>query len=455
MLNHAVALPDPAEPGTAESGRATIPVPTTPTASTAAPPGAVAEPPPPAASGLTTLGRCLVAAGGSAAMCSVLLDERDLLRIGVLVIALALLARLVAGRTRLVVRAERALDPTRLSVGSTATVRLTVRTGRRLLGGGLVLTDSLPDALGGSPRFVSRPPRWADPPLELTYPITPTVRGVHLIGPFTVRVSDPLGLAEYERGLVGRETLTVLPRVTELSGLPHGFGRGEGDSGSTGLRRGLGERDAMIRQYQPGDPLRTVHWRSTARRDELMVRVEERPWHGGVNVLLDRRAAAHRGLGEHSSLEWAIELVASVCQHLLRNGRRVSLVAENGVALASGTDPDGLLDVLATVRPSVHPGVVPPSREGGELFAVLGSVNPADVQPLIQCAQGGHGHVVLLDVAAWTAPTQTRPVSGVAPAASALTEAGWSVLVGRPERGPDAVWNDFCRRLPIRLGTAP
>jgi hypothetical protein len=97
--------------------------------------------------------------------------------------------------------------------------------------------------------------------------------------------------------------------------------------------------------------------------------------------------------------------------------------------------------------------LVPPPREGGELFAVLGSVDAADLQPLIQGAQGGHGHVVLLDVAAWTAPTQSRPVTGVGPAASALTEAGWSVLVGRPERGPDAVWNDFCRRLPVRLGT--
>jgi uncharacterized protein (DUF58 family) len=409
-----------------------------------------------APSGLTTLGRCLVAAGVSASVCSVVLNERDLLRIGVLVIVLALLAGLVAARTRLVVQAERTVDPARLFAGSTATVRLSVRTGRRIVGGGLVLVDSLPDALGRSPRFVARPPRRAAPPLELTYPITPSVRGVHLIGPLTVRVNDPLGLAEYERTLVGRDRLTVLPKVTELSGLPDGFGRGEGDSGSTGLRRGLGERDAMVRQYQPGDALRTVHWRSTARRDELMVRVEERPWHGGVTVLLDRRAPAHRGLREHSSLEWAVELVASVCQHLLRNGRRVNLVAEDGVSLASGTDPDGLLDVLATVRPSTHPGLVPPPREGGELFAVLGSVDAADVRPLVQNAQaghGGHGHAVLLDVAAWTAPNQNRPVTGVAQAASALTEAGWTVLVARPERRPDAVWNDFCRRLPVRLGT--
>jgi len=405
-------------------------------------------------SGLTTLGRCLIAAGVSASVCSVVLNERDLLRIGVLVIVLALLSALVAARTRLVVHAERDLRPMRLSAGSDATARLTVHTGRRMLGGGLVLTDSLPDALGGSPRFVTRPPRRGDPPLELAYPITPTVRGVHQVGPLTMRVSDPMGLSEYERELAGRTTLTVLPRVTVLSGLPDGFGRGEGDAGSTGLRRGLGERDAMVREYQPGDALRTVHWKSTAHRDELMVRVEERPWHGGVTVLLDRRAVAHRGIGAQASLEWSIELVASVCQHLLENGRRVTLVAENGATLASGRDPEDLLDVLATLRPSAHPGLVPPPRDGGELFAVLGSVDVADVQPLIQGTSGGHGHAVLLDVAAWTsAAAETRPVAGVAPPARALADAGWTVLVGRPERGPDRVWNDFCRRLPVRLGT--
>jgi uncharacterized protein (DUF58 family) len=404
-------------------------------------------------SGLTTLGRCLIAAGVSASVCSVVLNERDLLRIGVLVIVLALLASLIAARTRLVVEAERNLEPVRLSAGSAATARLTVHTCRRMLGGGLVLTDELPDALGGSPRFVTPAPRRGDPPLELAYPITPTVRGVHLVGPLTVRVSDPLGLAEYEHQLVGRAQLTVLPRVTELSGFPDGFGRGEGDSGSTGLRRGLGERDAMVREYQPGDALRTVHWKSTARRDELMVRVEERPWHGGVTVLLDRRAQAHRGVGAGASLEFAIELVASVCRHLLDGGRRVTLVAENSVTLASGRDPEEFLDVLATLRPSTHPGLVPPPSDGGELFAVLGSVDPAAVAPLIEGARGGHGHAVLLDVAAWTSAQETRPVTGVAAASRSLTDAGWSVLVGRPDRGPDKVWNDFCRRLPVRLGT--
>lgn len=402
--------------------------------------------------GLTTLGRCLIAAGVASGICAAVLNERDLLRIGIFAVALPLLSAVLAARTRLVVSAERAIEPTRVSVGTSVRATVTVHTTSRLLGGGLVFTEALPDAVGGSPQFVTPPPRRSDPPLNLSYPLTARVRGVHLIGPLTMRVSDSMGLVEYERQLVGRTALTVVPRVTSLSGLPDGFGRGEGEAGSTGLRRGPGEHDALLREYQPGDPLRTVHWRSTARRGELMVRLEERPWHGGVTVLLDRRAAAHRGIGADSSLEWAVELVASVCRHLLTQGRKITLVAENGVLLATGRDPEALLDSLATLRPSSQPGLVVPPVDG-ELFAVLGEMDATALAPLLYGAGHGHAHAVLADVRAWAPPREVRNAVPVGTPARTLSEAGWTVLVGKPDRGPDQIWTEFCRRLPLRLGS--
>jgi uncharacterized protein (DUF58 family) len=402
--------------------------------------------------GISTLGRCLIAAGVASSVCSVALNERDLLGVGLFAIALPLLAALLATRIKLVVSATRVLDPSRVSVDDAVQGQVSVSAATRLLGGGLVLTDAIPDALGSSPHFVAPAPRRGDPPLTLGYTMLPRMRGVHQIGPLTVRVSDPLGLVEYERELAERTTLTVLPRVTPLTGLPDGFGRGEGAAGSTGLRRGIGEHDALLREYQPGDPLRTVHWRSTARRDELMFRLEERPWHGGVTVMVDRRVHAHRGVGPQASLEWAIEVAASVCRHLMIRGRQVNLVAENGVMLSSGTDPDTMLDALATLRPSPQNGLVPPPTELGELFAILGAVEPSDLQPLITQAKGGHGHAVLLDVRRWCAPHEPPPTGVIAAPSRALIEAGWSVLVGRPDKTPDKIWNEFCHRLPVRLG---
>jgi len=130
-----------------------------------------------------------------------------------------------------------------------------------------------------------------------------------------------------------------------------------------------------------------------------------------VTVLLDRRAQAHRGVGAEASLEFAIELVASVCRHLLDGGRRVTLVAENSVTLAPGATRRS----SSTCWPpsTVHaPRSGAAASDGGELFAVLGSVDPAAVAPLIEAPER-HGHAVLLDVAAWTS-AQKPPGHGVA-----------------------------------------
>jgi uncharacterized protein (DUF58 family) len=192
-----------------------------------------------------------------------------------------------------------------------------------------VLTDELPDALDGSARFVTRPPRKGDAPLELAYEIAPTVRGIHLIGPLTMRVSDPLGLAEYERELAGRTLLTVLPRVTELAGLPDGFGRGEGDSGATGLRRGLGEHDAMVREYQPGDPLRNVNWPVSARRGTLYVTERLAEQSAKVVAMIDASGDVQQA--DTSTLELSVHGALAVVQAALRRGDRAGVVSLGGV----------------------------------------------------------------------------------------------------------------------------
>ncbi len=76
-----------------------------------------------------------------------------------------------------------------------------------------------------------------------------------------------------------------------------------------------GEDDIATREYRDGDDLRRVHWRSTAKRGELMVRREEQPRQMRATVLLDARARGHRGDGPASSFEWAVSAAASVAVH--------------------------------------------------------------------------------------------------------------------------------------------
>ncbi|MCU1625203.1 MAG: hypothetical protein JWP64_152, partial [Pseudonocardia sp.] len=80
-------------------------------------------------SGLTTRGRCLLAGGIATAVCAVVLDERDLLRIGLFVCLLPVVSLLLALRTRRSVKASRSVAPDRVSAGSATRVALALRGG--------------------------------------------------------------------------------------------------------------------------------------------------------------------------------------------------------------------------------------------------------------------------------------------------------------------------------------
>jgi uncharacterized protein (DUF58 family) len=395
-------------------------------------------------SGLTTRGRCLLAGGGATAVCAIVLDERDLLRVGAFVALLPLLALVLAARTRRTVKVERMLEPTRVPVGSPVEVELQL-TGGPLLGA-LRLVDRAPDAAGPQ---ADAPPRFTVHRLSsrgtatVTYPLLPVLRGVHRIGPLTGTAGDPLGLAEFEQELAGPDRLVVLPRVVPLRGVPPALGAGEGTAGAALNHQGQGTSDVLIRAYRQGDELRRVHWRSTARHGELMVRLEERPWRGGMTLLLDRRDAAHHGRGADSSLEFAVSLAASVCMHLFTRGEPVTVVTEDGVELtppgtASGREQ--LLDALAGLRPSARTDLGGPELTAGhEVLAVLGALGPGHVEALCARHPAG-GHAVLCDTATWD-PAGGR--SAAAESAAALRRAGWHVAVATAGVDPARVWDQL------------
>ena len=219
--------------------------------------------------------------------------------------------------------------------------------------------------------------------------------------------------------------------------MPHALGSSDGAHGAGAAGSGQGRSDVLVRPYRSGDELRRVHWRSTARHDELMVRLEERPWRGGVTVLLDRRAGAHRGHGPTASLEWAVTFAASACVHLIDRGEPVELVTEDG-APASRPAPSGVPTECSTrsrpcARRRTPTSAAPRCR--APATSSRSSVRPRlDELPALLARCPGQGHAVLLDVGSWgsgTAPVFTAAGSP-APAeatAAALRGAGWAVTV--------------------------
>ena len=405
-----------------------------------------------ALAGLTVRGRAFVAAGVTAIVCAVLLGQPALTRVGVLVLALPLVTALLIGRSRYRLALVRTVSPSLVAAGQSARVTLALSNEGRTPSGVLLLEDRVPYALGTRPRFVVEGVRsgWHR---QVSYQVRSDLRGRHEVGPMQVRVTDPFGLVELGRAFQTTSFLTVTPRTVPLppiriSGSSHGSGEQRPRSFATGSAE-----DVTVREYRRGDDLRRVHWPSSARVGELMVRREEQPWQSRATVVVDNRASAHRGQGAASSLEAAVSVAASVAVHLAHRGYQVRLVTADPGDHAAWHDRDAdrntapLLESLAVLQASRAPrldgGWLTEQGHGGVVVAVLGAVGEADA-PVLRRMQS-HTAVPLaisLDVDAWVG----RPTGSAAPL---LASRGWRAVALGPQDRLDAAWQDLGSRLTV------
>ncbi|WP_026405825.1 DUF58 domain-containing protein [Actinomadura rifamycini] len=344
-----------------------------------------------ALAGLTTRGRSFVAAGATAIACAFVLGERDLLRAGVLVLVLPLLCTFAVARTRYRLACARRLAPARLPVGRESRIDLRLENVSRLPSGLLMVEDRIPYALGGRARFlIDRiEPQGSR---ELRYRVRADARGRYRVGPLTVRLTDPFGMVELVRSFSAGDSLTVTPEVVPLRpGRLSGAWTGGGDSLARAVAA-AGEDDVAPRDYRHGDDLRRVHWRSTARRGELMVRREEQHWQSSGTLFLDTRRRAHWGDGPGGTFERAVSVTASIGVHLVRTGMRLRYVTDAGEELPAAASADGafeglLLDALAVVRRSSADALPAEAlalagagggERGGLVIAVFGALSAED-----------------------------------------------------------------------------
>ena len=395
--------------------------------------------------GLTTRGRCLFAGGVAAIICAILLDERDLLRVGILAVALPVVAMLFTRGRRISLSADHQALPERLRPGTTGVIRLLLTNDSGARTRPLEVVEPATTELTRGVRCLLPPLRGGSTGV-VAYPLVAVRRGRFVIGPPRVRIADPFGLWEDNRIIPARTEVMVVPRVVPLTGMPASAGARSAASGQAVTGTTGGDPDVGIRHYNPGDDIRTIHWRASARHDELMVRIEEPVSHGGTTVLLDHRAVAHRGFGAASSLEVAVTLAASVSLHLLDGDYQLRLVGHTGAMIAVGNDIAddvlaGLADVDADVVGDLNPAAV---QSPGLLVAVLGDLEPTIARRLIAAKpRSARGVALLLDVAGWD------PAGGATHAASAtaalLAAAGWRVVVVHPADDLEDIWRRACR----------
>jgi uncharacterized protein (DUF58 family) len=256
-------------------------------------------------------------------------------------------------------------------------------------------------------------------------------RGRYRLGPGVLVAHDPLGLTSVEVEVAGEATVLVRPRVPELQSLFTDSGRwGEGGRRAA-LRRPSGLDPHGVRDYVEGEPLRAVHWPTSARRGELMVRELEDAPRDSVAVLLDVEAEAVAGPAGGSSLDEAVRVAAA------RSRRAVLVIGAPTpqVHRVSGLaqDWEAALDALAGVEPARGAPLQQLVAARGvlvhvpELVVITARPEAVADELVARRAVGRSSALVAID-----APTYAgRPPSAASPTLLRLAGAGVPVAVVR------------------------
>jgi uncharacterized protein (DUF58 family) len=394
----------------------------------------------------TPRGVGLLGTGGVALVFGVLLGLPVVTMIGGLLLALvglgfAVLTLEARAAERGGLDFVRRVVPHPVTVGATAVVEVALTAGSswtRL--DNLDVAEQAARELSGPAGLRARVHR-ARGSLRLTYQIEPEHRGRWTIGPLQVQRLDAFGTTRWAGPLGPPLRVAVRPRTSPLN-MDTRSASTDLDRAATGSRMPAAD-DALLRDYRTGDDLRRVHWRSSARRNELLVRQDERSARRPVSVVLDIPS-------DDDAAEWSISVAASAAVALVRSGHRVRLLG--GDVLGATTDHhhpdtegiaiDALLDQSVDltlprtrmIRDAwLRVAIDTLGREGGGaelVFAVVGGLDPDALAALARLGDANLGWAMVrvggLDRAGTEEETHTL---------KALRRAGWtacSVQVGEP-----------------------
>lgn len=388
----------------------------------------------------------------------------ELMYLGCLMLLLPALAIAFARFRRVNLQVTRTFLPPVVEVGQPTTVELTVTNAVPLPTPELTWRDYRPWSSGGTEPGVLPPLAARRGPLAgarssatLRYVLTPPRRGVFPIGPMTVEITDPFGLARSEVQVGSTEQLIVTPQIGALP--ENGLAILASDGTSMLVRRAVGgEDDLSTREYRTGDALRRVHWRATARHGELMVRQEEPRSHAEARVILDTRSVGyadytprrHPDEPESEFFELAISLASSIALHLVRSGFQAELIETGRPQLQPVAPRESFLRTLATIGLTEETGDYPAGsalratsrldRAHGSVFAILADADPATIDRLI--AQRPFFDLAVAFVISWRESPQLLK----------LRAAGWLCVPLHLDDTVEDAWRSVADAQGVRLG---
>ena len=320
---------------------------------------------------------------------------------------------------------ERAIQPDRVPKGSPAVAVLTVTNHGRRRSAPTVASQPF----GGGEVRTPLPRLRANERGLRTYRLPTSQRGILDVGPVEVTRRDPFELFRTARRFGGTDRIWVYPRVINLRALPSGRSRlVEGPSSETSPAGSITFH--RLREYVPGDDLRLVHWRSSARAGHLMVKHNVDTSQPYSVVLLDLRPDHYTA----QTFEEAIDVAASVVVAASRAGAPVELRLTDGTSLGGARmrDVTVLIDHLTAAEPveqgSLQQCLTALRRaQGTSLVVITGVLDEADL-PAVAALRRRFDRLVVIGVGVGSAPA----VAGVRVIAALDADgvaAAWNALV--------------------------
>jgi uncharacterized protein (DUF58 family) len=239
-------------------------------------------------------------------------------------------------------------------------------------------------------------------------------RGVYGITETEITLGDLLGLVAVSPPVsCDPATVVVRPRLVFLDGLFSDAGRAGGDGRRLLLRRAAGFDFHSVREYEQGESLRRVHWPTSARRGQLMVKELEDTAHDGVVVILDCDPPGAVGRSPGSSFDVAVCAAGSILQAHASRGRLVTFASTGRgrpvvPVRSAAADLDGALDGLAAAEPDAPHGLArflngiqPSLASAGELVIVTATCDPAAFAAALGLAARRAVSLVWIDAASF------------------------------------------------------
>lgn len=343
----------------------------------------------------TRQGWLAVATGLAVIVVGRLFAVLELYVIGSALVGVALGAFLAVRFRPVRLRVGRRVTPRRVHAGDTARVELTATNRARLRTPLLTMRDPVSSTQGA---VLQLAPLVHGQSARAAYRLPTHQRGRISVGPMRLSRTDVLGLARRTVVAAPRTSVLVLPRWERVA-VP-GMGRDRGRLAQHLRMRALGrqgEEFRSLRDYVPGDDLRRIHWRASARSETFKVRETEIAGMKTLAVVLDMTAGAHTP----ESFERAVSAAASIVLSALDAGRDVRFATSEGLDLSpSTTGFEAMLEHLALVEPqragsvTTAVGALGSRLEGGLLVLVSGRIT-ASVVATLRAAAGADATVAV------------------------------------------------------------